>query len=267
VAAVCAALTVSLPTENFRDLRHGQTRVDHLLDPPRTLGVGEIALVIIGYHLVHDPVDRFGGAISGRGGQHVDRHGAQTELAGSHDAPLPVADLHRTVAANRGQRHQDTVFGDAVQERLVQVRIFAHVLAEDQAGRIEMLQGAAERSLGVFLVVGAVLGFGGDRVGHCTTFRRGVAARSVCLLALEIWAGIRAVKCKVRAQSFPCERSERKSLRALGPEAQRRPWPCAQRTAGHNRRARRQTNHVGPAGPDTSSCRDAVKIDKRVLIV
>jgi hypothetical protein len=27
---------------------------------------------------------------------------------------------------------------------------------------------------------------------------------------------------------------------SLVPEAQRRPWPCAQRTAGHNRRARRQ---------------------------
>ena len=47
-----------------------------------------------------------------------------------------------------------------------------------------------------------------------------MAARSVCLLALEIWAGIGPRKCKVRAQSFPSERSERpgKSLRALCPE-------------------------------------------------
>ena len=44
-------------------------------------------------------------------------------------------------------------------------------------------------------------------------------------------------------------RAAGKSLRALGPGAQRRPWPCAQRTAGHNRRARRQKGcRVGPAG-------------------
>jgi hypothetical protein len=54
---------------NFRDLRHGQTGVDHLLDPARTLGVGEIALAVVGDDLVHDPVDRFGGGISGRGGK------------------------------------------------------------------------------------------------------------------------------------------------------------------------------------------------------
>jgi hypothetical protein len=33
-----------------------------------------------------------------------------------------------------------------------------------------------------------------------------------------------------------------KSSRAVRPAAQRRPCPCAQRTAGHNRRARRQIN-------------------------
>ena len=38
----------------------------------------------------------------------------------SADAPLPVADLHdAVVAANRGNRRKDTVFGDAVEERLV----------------------------------------------------------------------------------------------------------------------------------------------------
>ena len=61
------------------------------------------------------------------------------KLARGHGAALPVADLHRTVVvANRSEGHHDTAFGDAVEERLVQVRIFAHVLAEDQAGRIEV---------------------------------------------------------------------------------------------------------------------------------
>jgi hypothetical protein len=151
---------------NFRDLRHGQTGVDHLLDPSRTLSVGEITLVVVGDHLVHDAVDRFSGGIGCGGGQQVDRHGAQTELARGQGAALPVADLHRTVVvANRSEGHHDTAFGDAVEERLVQVRIFAHVLAEDQAGRIEVLQGAAQWSLRVFLVVGAVLGSGGGAVG------------------------------------------------------------------------------------------------------
>src|SRR6476660_2907528 len=34
------------------------------------------------------------------------------------------------------------------------------------------------------------------------------AARSFCLLAVEIWAGIRAVECKVRARDSSRERSE-----------------------------------------------------------
>jgi hypothetical protein len=32
----------------------------------------------------------------------------------------------------------------------------------------------------------------------------------------------------------------------LGPKRQRRPWPCAKRTAGHNRRVRRQTRFGPP---------------------
>jgi hypothetical protein len=75
---------------NFRDLRHGQTGVDHLLDPSRTLSVGEITRVVVGDHLVHDAVDRFSGGIGCGGGQRVDRHGAQTELARGHGAALPV---------------------------------------------------------------------------------------------------------------------------------------------------------------------------------
>jgi hypothetical protein len=85
---------------NFRDLRHGQTGVDHLLDPSRTLSVGEITLVVVGDHLVHDAVDRFSGGIGCGGGQQVDRHGAQTELA---RCPLRTY-LHRTVVvANRSE--------------------------------------------------------------------------------------------------------------------------------------------------------------------
>jgi hypothetical protein len=54
----------------------------------------------------------------------------------SAHAPLPVADLHdAVVAANRGNRRKDTVFGDAVEERLGQVRIFAHIVAELQTVR------------------------------------------------------------------------------------------------------------------------------------
>ena len=87
--------------------------------------------MVVGDHLVHDTVDRFGGGIGGRGGQRVDRHGAQTELAGRHGAARPVGDLHRAVgAANGSEGHQDTVFGDAVEERLVAVGIFAHVVAD-----------------------------------------------------------------------------------------------------------------------------------------
>jgi hypothetical protein len=75
---------------NFRDLRHGQTGVDHLLDPSRTLSVGEITRVVVGDHLVHDAVDRFSGGIGCGGGQQVDRHGAQTELARGHcGSPTP----------------------------------------------------------------------------------------------------------------------------------------------------------------------------------
>lgn len=49
---------------------------------------------------------------------------------------------------------------------------------------------------------------------------RGVlsAACSFCLLAIEIWG-----------------RHEGRGVQGSG-EAQRRPWPCAQRTAGHNRK-------------------------------
>ena len=80
---------------------------------------------------------------------------------------------------------------------------------------------------------------------------RGVAARS---FAFWHWrcgpAEGREVQGPGAKFSQRAPRAAGKSLRALGPGALRRPWPCAQRTAGHNRRARRQKGcRVGPAGP------------------
>ena len=66
-------------------------------------------------------------------------------------------------------------------------------------------------------------------------------------------------------------RAAGKSLRARGPGAQRRPWPCAQRTAGHNRRARRQKGcRVGPAGPGVgsqTSWRTAIRLTRASVLV
>ena len=71
----------------------------------------------------------------------------------------------------------------------------------------------------------------------------------VCLLALEIPAGRRRESATVRARSSfrPVRRSpafEKNSASPLGPVAQRRPVPCAQRRAGHNRKARRQNQFL-----------------------
>jgi hypothetical protein len=74
----------------LRDSGHGQTCVDHLRDAACTLGVGQVALLVVGDYLVHDSVDGFGGGICCRGGGHVDRHGAQADFAGRHGATLPV---------------------------------------------------------------------------------------------------------------------------------------------------------------------------------
>jgi hypothetical protein len=80
----------------------------------------------------------------------------------SAHAPLPVADLHdAVVAANRGNRRKDTVFGDAVEERLGQVRIFAHIVAELQTVRSRCSTVPPSGVWGPLLRVGAVLGLGG----------------------------------------------------------------------------------------------------------
>ena len=44
---------------NFRNLRHGQTCVDHLLDAPRALRVAQVALLVAVDDMVHDAVDVF----------------------------------------------------------------------------------------------------------------------------------------------------------------------------------------------------------------
>jgi hypothetical protein len=41
---------------NFRNLRHGQTCVDHLLDAPRALRVAQVALLVVGDDLVRRTV-------------------------------------------------------------------------------------------------------------------------------------------------------------------------------------------------------------------
>jgi hypothetical protein len=98
---------------------------------PRALSVGQLALVVVGDDLVHDPVDGLSGRVCCSGWQHVHRHRAQPELAGRHGAALTVAHFHHAIgAANRGNRCQDTVFGDTVEEGLVQVRIFAHIVPD-----------------------------------------------------------------------------------------------------------------------------------------
>ena len=97
--------------------------------------------MVVGDDLVHDPVDRLGGGICCRRGEDVDRNRGQTDFARRDGSTLPVADLHHTVvAANRGDGHQDTVFGDAVEERLVEVGVFADIVADLQTGRIDVLQ-------------------------------------------------------------------------------------------------------------------------------
>src|SRR6185295_7112801 len=51
------------------------------------------------------------------------------ELARCHGAALAVAYLDNAIrTSNCGNRLQDTVVGDAVEERFVQVRVFAHIV-------------------------------------------------------------------------------------------------------------------------------------------
>src|SRR4029077_12648992 len=83
-------------------------------------------------------------------------------------------------------------------------------------------------------------------------FAEGRCRPFFCLLALEIWAGRGARCARSGAQSFPSEGRERpgKVCEPLGPERSVGRGLCAQRTAGHNRRARRQKGcRVGPTGP------------------
>jgi len=81
--------------------------------------------------LVHDPLDRLGGGVSCGGGPDVDRYRTQAELARCHGAALAVAYLDNAIrTSNCGNRLQDTVFGDAVEERFVQVRVFAHIVLQ-----------------------------------------------------------------------------------------------------------------------------------------
>ena len=75
---------------NFRNLRHGQTCVDHLLDAPRALRVAQVALLVVGDDLVHDAVDRLGGGICCRRGEDVDRNRGQTDFARRDGSTLPV---------------------------------------------------------------------------------------------------------------------------------------------------------------------------------
>jgi hypothetical protein len=126
------------------------------------------------------------------------------------------------------------------------------------------------RRLGTLFECGAMYFFSWQPI---LTFRRGLSVPApgdwrvvlppvlVCLLVMEMWAGIRAVECKVRARSFPSdppgERFRGKVREPSGPKRQRRPWPCAQRPAGHNRPTGRQTGQrwtrVGPASRSSAA--------------
>ena len=63
---------------------------------------------------------------------------------------------------------------------------------------------------------------------------------------------------QVRARNSSRERSEpRESFASLWPGAQRRPWPCTQRTAGHNRKPEGKLNS---AEPETAAAAAAVVV-------
>ena len=82
-----------------------------------------------------------------------------------------------------------------------------------------------------------------------------MSACSVCLLALKIWAGIRAAERKVRARRFCARARARRTAASLVPEAKRRPRPCTQRTAGHNRKPEGKPKRLGPSTARSHCCR------------
>jgi hypothetical protein len=101
LAAVSAAFTVCLATDNFGHPRHGQTCVDHLLDATRALRVAQVALLVVGDDLVHDAVDRLGAGICCRRGEDVDGNRGQTDFARRDGSTLPVPPPHRRGGESR----------------------------------------------------------------------------------------------------------------------------------------------------------------------
>jgi hypothetical protein len=124
--------------------------------------------LIVGDDLVHDAVDGLLAGVSGTGRQHIDRDRGQAHFAGGQRTPLtiPNANNSRVLGvAHAGNRHQDTVFGNAGDERLAQGGVVANVVADVEQARVEMFQ-RADRLAGA--VVGNLGGGGG--VGHDEPF-------------------------------------------------------------------------------------------------
>ena len=120
--------------------------------------------MIVGDDLVHDAVDGLLAGVSGTGRQHIDRDRGQAHFAGGQRTALtiPNANNSRVLGvAHAGNRHQDTVFGNAGDERLAQGGVVANVVADVEQARVEMFQRADRLASAV---VGS-LGDGGG-VGH-----------------------------------------------------------------------------------------------------
>ena len=142
------------------------------------MGVGQRAALVIGHDLVRDA---FGGSRRGVVGvEHIHRDGGELGFAGGQGAALPVADFDARGGGDGGDGLQHIVFAHAGQERFVQGGVVAHVVADQQGGGVEVLQGSGHDHL----VVSGAWG-----------------ARFVCLLALEIPAGKRRESATVRARS------------------------------------------------------------------
>jgi hypothetical protein len=181
--------------------------------------------LIVGDDLVHDAVDGLLAGVSGTGRQHIDRDRGQAHFAGGQRTALtiPNANNSRVLGvAHAGNRHQDTVFGNAGDERLAQGGVVATLspmssrpgsrCSSVPTGWPVLLSGAS--AMGVVLVMMNLPRWG--RPG----------GRPFCLPSGNgDLAGMRAAECKVRARSFrararepsrkvrePCARSEAEAV-------------------------------------------------------
>src|ERR1700694_3220363 len=88
------------------------------------------SFLIVGDDLVHDAFDGFGGVVGCVGGQDVDRHGGQADLAGSEGTALAVAHGdHAVVAAHRCDGDEHSVLAETGQELLAQIDAVPDIVA------------------------------------------------------------------------------------------------------------------------------------------